>query len=74
MAFLPESLVLSGPIDMAIVITSYPDVLVKDFNTPGYDCAAVSWKSADYSFDLRAYYDWLGSAYDDYSSGVVFLG
>lgn len=82
MALLPKSLALSGPIDLATAITVYPDVLARDFNTPGYDCAAVSWGSADYSLFFWAnddklrfdFTDDLRLADDAGSAGLVFLG
>lgn len=82
MPSLPKSLYLSGPIDLAVAMTECPDVLARDFNTPGYDCAAISWGSAGYSLSFWACDDklsfgstgLLGLAGDDDSAGLVFLG
>jgi len=46
---LPEILHLAGGYDFMTAITAYPDVLGRDFKTPGNDCAAVRWRSADFS-------------------------
>lgn len=81
-ADLPESMLLTGPLDTALVIAAYPDVLARDFNTPGLDCSAVQCQAAEHSlvfgahddelrFGLRAY---LGFASDRYSGGLLFLG
>ena len=82
MPLLPKSLFLSGPVDLASAMTAYPDVLARDFNTPGYDCAAVSWRSSVYSLNFWADDDGLrfsgtgilGRAFGFYSAGLVFLG
>ena len=79
---LPESMLLSGPIDTALAMTAYPDVLARDFNTPGLDCSAVQWRSARCSLFFWAIggelgFDYgtdLGIANDFYSGGVLFLG
>lgn len=79
---LPESILLSGGIDIATAIVAYPDVLARDYNTPGYDCAALAWRSADNSLYFRAYddrldfggYGGLGSAFGSCSGGLLFLG
>lgn len=82
MASLPESLILSGAMDIATAITTYPDVLARDWHTPGYDCAANSWRSAARSLCFGVSgggLDFcscgsLGSARDVYSGGLLFLG
>ena len=82
MAVLPESLLLSGAIDIMTAVAMYPDVLGKNYNTPGYLCAANSWQSAEYSLYAKAndgYFNFnctdnLADANDSYSSGLLFIG
>ena len=79
---LPEGFILSGPLETAMGWTMYPDVLGRDWNTPGYDCSAVQWRSADYSLGFKAdggRADFalktnLGSAYGPCSGGLFILG
>jgi len=59
MASLPSSLLLSGAVDMATAMAAYPDVLARDWNTPGYDCSAVSFRSSASSLYFEAYDDHL---------------
>lgn len=81
MATLPKGFVLSG-LDTVIAMIMYPDVLARDFNTPGLDLAAFSWRSVDYSLYFRAddawlYFDCTGGlpfARGRYSGGLFFLG
>lgn len=81
MTSLPESLILSGAMDIATAIIAFPDVLARDWETPGYDCAANSWRSAGRSLCFRALDDrlgfagaaHLGYAGDVYSGGLLFL-
>lgn len=81
MLTLPEGFILSG-IDTSIAMVMYPDILARDWNTPGLDLAALSWQSADSSLFFRAHdgrldffrTDYLAYAYDDYSGGLLFLG
>lgn len=81
MTTLPEGFVLSG-LDTAIAIMMYPDILARDFNTPGLDLAALSRRSADYSLYFEARDDKLdfsppddlAHALDNYSGGLLFLG
>lgn len=81
MTSLPESLILSGAMDIATVITAYPDVLARE-NTPGYDCAANSWQSAGSSLCFGTFvgglgfdgFGGLGDAGRGYSGGLLFLG
>lgn len=54
MAALPESLILAGGFDTASAMAMYPDVLARDFKTPGYDLSALSWRSPVGSLDFRA--------------------
>jgi len=80
MSTLPECFILSG-MDTPIAMAMYPDVLARDWNTPGLDMAAFSWRSAN-SFYFRAYgdeldfalTDYLASANVIYSGGLLFLG
>ena len=77
-----RSLALSGAISTSLAITGNVVEMVGSFNTPGYDCAAVSWESSDFSLYFEASGDELefdgtddlGGAHDDYSAGLVFLG
>lgn len=83
MTSLPESLILSGAMDIATVITAYPDVLAHE-NIPGYgyDCAANSWQSADDSLCFGVGDGGLGFggagalgvAFGRCSGGLLFLG
>jgi len=81
METLPENFALSG-LDTIIAMIMYPDILARDWHTPGLDLAALSWRSADYSlyfeaddagldFGPRAS---LAYAHDNYSAGLVFFG
>lgn len=82
MASLPEGFILSGPLDTAMGWVMYPDVLARDFKTPGYDCSAVQWQSSEFSLGFKAcddeadfdYRADLSNAYDDYSGGLLFVG
>ena len=77
---LPE-LLLSGGFDTAAAITMYPDILARDWNTPGYDLSALSWQSPDDSLFFRALDDRLhfnnrgklANANDNCSSDLLFL-
>ncbi len=81
MSTLPEGFVLSG-MDTPIAMAMYPDILARDYNTPGLDMAALSWQSTDCSLSLWAYnslldFDptgYLANAYGLYSGGLLFLG
>lgn len=82
MSTLPEGFILSG-VDTLIAMTMYPDILARDWNTPGLDLAAFQWRSAIVSslsfwacdaelvFD---YTDCLAYAYVVSSGGLLFLG
>lgn len=80
-AAMPENFVLSA-LDMIMAMIMYPDVLARDFNTPGLDLSALQWQSAEYSLFFEAYDDkllfvyetYLGVAGGSYSGGVLFLG
>ena len=80
MATLPQRFSLGGGFDSATAVTMYPDVLARDFQTPGYDCAALSWVDSEYSLcfeanDERLWFDHevsLGYAFGSYSGGLFF--
>ncbi len=82
MQYLPDDFLLSGPIDRLTVAANYPTIIARDFNTPGLDCSAVSWRSPGQSlylgasvgrlrFDFRAS---LGGAGGFFSGGLSVLG
>jgi hypothetical protein len=81
MPTLPEGFILSG-MDTPIAMAMYPDILARDWNTPGLDLAAFQWQSAGYSLHFGASgvelgfrrTDCLAAANDDYSGGLLFLG
>ena len=75
-----EGFILSG-MDIPIAMAMYPDILARDYNTPGLDMAALQWQSAVYSLNFRAFGGRLGfgtgdlaHASGDYSGGLLFLG
>lgn len=79
---LPESLSLVGGFDASSAMIMYPDILAKDWHTPGYDLSALQWQSSDYSLYFEAYdaklvfryVADLGRARGRCSSGLLFLG
>lgn len=77
---LPEGFILTGGIEAAVALTGYPDVLARDFQTPGLDCAANVWQSAEDSLLFEAIDDQLEFSYrllgagEFCSSGLLFLG
>lgn len=79
---LPYKLILNGPIEPALALVGFTGEIARDFNTPGYDCPAFSWRSAGLSLYFKAYdgkldvYDYgsLGDAHARYSGGLVLLG
>jgi len=78
---LPEGFILSG-MDTPIAMAMYPDILARDFNTPGLDMVALSLQSVGYSFNFWAddgklvfsFTGCLAGAYARYSGGLLFLG
>ncbi|MBD3282389.1 MAG: hypothetical protein GF387_02155 [Candidatus Portnoybacteria bacterium] len=68
--------------DTLIAMAMYPDILARDWNTPGLDMAALQWRSADCSLLFKARGDKLGfvstdflaRALDSSSGGLLFLG
>ena len=69
-------------IDTAEAMVAYPDILARDYYTPGLGMSALQWQSADYSLLFEAYDDELyfgrrgdlGDALACYSGGLVVLG
>jgi len=80
MASLPDNVILSGGLDIAVAMAMYPEILAHDFNTPGLDMAALQFGSADYSlffnaFDSRLRFIRRGlGAYGYFSGGLLLLG
>ena len=80
MSTLPDNIILSGGLDIAMAMVMYPEVLAKDYNTPGLDMAALQWASADASLCFKARGAYLvfdgGSlrARGYYSGGLLLLG
>ncbi len=81
MSTLPEGFILSG-MDTPIAVVMYPDILARDWNTPGLDMAVLQWRSAGYSLfflarDVKLDFGstvFLAIAYDYCSGGLLFLG
>jgi len=77
-----RSLALSGAISTSLAIIGNVEKMAGSFNTPSYDCSAVSWQSAGYSLYCGAgggsfvfgNAGNLANANDNYSSGVLLLG
>lgn len=76
---LPEGFSLAGPIDSAMALIAFPEVLCRDFKTPILDCAAVSWQSGDSlcwdasDGELRFSRRYLGAG-GRASAGLLFVG
>ncbi len=51
--YLPDYLILSG-LEVPVVATAYPEIIGRDFNTPGLDMASLQWQSAEYSLYCEA--------------------
>ena len=76
---LPNNYLLTGALDTSVAMVAFPQVLARDYYTPGLDCAANSWGSgislffrpggSGLSFGDRG----LG-AYVFFSGGVFVLG
>lgn len=77
---LPEGFILTGSLETAVVLTAYPGTLARDWNTPGLDCGANVWRSAEGSLRFRAidgnleFYRRDLDAGGFCSSGLLFLG
>jgi hypothetical protein len=82
MSRLSESLILVGGFDASTAMVMYPDILARDWHTPGYDLSAFHWQSSGDSLYFGADDGGLhlssgaslGSASGYYSSGLLFLG
>lgn len=82
MAALPDSFLLAGGFNTLAAVVMYPDVLARDWNTPGLDCAALSWRGGGRSLYFRAFgghadfddYSGLGDAFGSCSAGLLVLG
>lgn len=80
MNHLPSDFLLCGAIDTMAAASGYPDVLARDYQTPGLDCAAVQWRDASDSLYFRASggvarFDCRGLlAHGSYSGGLFLLG
>lgn len=80
MSTLPEGFILSG-LDTVIAMVMYPDILARDYHTPGLELAAFSWQSVDYSLRFGAGggrldfddTDSLANASGCYSGGLLFF-
>jgi hypothetical protein len=81
MSTLPKGFILSG-MDTPIAMVMYPDVLARDWNTPGLDMAALQWLTTYGSLSFNAsnnglYLNQTGClayAHASFSSGLLFLG
>lgn len=82
MSTLPKGFILSG-MDTPIAMAMYPDILARDWNTPGLDMSVLQWQSADgWALYFRAHggrltfdgTDDLALADGSYSGGLLFLG
>lgn len=82
MSSLPKWILLGGGFDTGTAMATYPDVLARDFNTPGLDFAALQWQGPSHSFDFWAFDDWLvfdlrgdlGNPDDVFSGGLLVPG
>lgn len=79
---LPRGFSLAGAIETALGLIGYSKEMAWDYNTPGYDCSAVSFRSSSSSLLFLAFvaylkfdaYDFLDYAFGLYSGGLVFVG
>jgi hypothetical protein len=79
---LQHGLLLNGAIEPALALVGFTGEMARGYNTPGYDCPAVSWQSAGGSLYFKADGDGLGVSDDGYldgadgfySGGLVLLG
>lgn len=75
---LPEHILLAGALELSAAEIMYPDVVARDYYTPGLDCAAVRWQ--EYSlcfeaFDVKLnFFNGDLNANDRCSGGLVVLG
>lgn len=76
---LPEGFSLCG-LEIIIAQIMYPDILARDFYTPGFDLAALQWQGARSSLYFEALDAWLEfdrrflDARGAYSGGLFVLG
>lgn len=74
-AFLPEEFILSA-LDTLMSWALYPDILLSDWHTPGYDLAGLLWGSGSRSLcghasdDCAVFGDRGPDANDDFSAGL----
>lgn len=79
---LSRGFTLTGAIEPTLGFVGYSKEMARDYNTPGFDCPAVSFRSSSFSLSFWAdggplefgRSDYLDCADDGYSGGVVFLG
>ncbi|MBI5072101.1 hypothetical protein HZB93_04425 [Candidatus Falkowbacteria bacterium] len=78
MAMLPDFVLPTGALEPAAAMVMYPDVLARDGQTPGLDCAALSWRGGSLYFkadgDNLLFNGGGLSARGNYSGGLVVLG
>lgn len=78
----PDGFLLGGVIDIATAIIAKPDMLARDYNTPGLDCAANTWRSPGFSLHFRTYDYEIELGFDrknlhphnHYSGSILFVG
>ncbi|MBI2444739.1 MAG: hypothetical protein HYV42_05905 [Candidatus Magasanikbacteria bacterium] len=76
----PAGFILSGALDTATSLVANTSTLALNWNTPGLDCAANSWQSAEFSLDFKARDVKLSfgrgglGAYGACSAGLSFVG
>ena len=78
MTGLPECFSLSGAVDTLTALVMYPDVLARDWNTPGLDMAALQWQSQECSLcakadDVKLEFDYRNLDANGYYSGGMFV-
>ena len=79
---LPDFVSLGGGFDVATANVGYPQVLLRDFHTPGQDMSALQWQSQECSLSVKANDDdasfdcegFLGRAYAGFSGALFFRG
>lgn len=78
---MPGRFILSGGWDTAMDVMAYPEVLLRDYLTPGLDCAANTWSPDGHSLlfyvlddNTRFAYRPLYAARAHWSAGFLILG
>ncbi len=81
--YTPDSLILSG-LEVPVVATAYPEIIGRDWKTPGLDMASLQWRSAACSLycgvsnpafgDEFCFGDRLLGANGSYAGGLSVLG